>query len=362
MGMLDLLRSYGGMLPPSMGSGDLAFDPELGAVNPKQPLPPTSNALVGMAYGAGMLPKRLMDAAAASRSADMAPVTGDEGDIYRQSLDRALAFKNLVNTSNETAMTAAGIAAPAAEVGAAGALGGKLKPGAVAAAEEAPALAAPQQGISAYHGSPHDFDQFDLSKIGTGEGAQAYGHGLYFAENPKVAESYKGTVPNGLAWWNPKNFVTPAELPSGKGKMYEVNINAHPDEFLDWDKPLSEQHPQTQEAVKKAMGIDYYGKFDQAKSDKLWDQFKNANAGTAVRQGFIASDDSLVAQRLKDAGAPGIKYLDQGSRAKGEGSRNYVVFDPKIIAIMKKYGLAGMAPAAGAATTFGALGRPREEQ
>src|SRR5258706_8248564 len=33
--------------------------------------------------------------------------------------------------------------------------------------------------ITAYHGSPHDFDRFDLSRIGTGEGAQAYGHGLY---------------------------------------------------------------------------------------------------------------------------------------------------------------------------------------
>jgi GNAT superfamily N-acetyltransferase len=32
-------------------------------------------------------------------------------------------------------------------------------------------------GIRAYHGSPHDFERFDSSKIGTGEGAQAYGHG-----------------------------------------------------------------------------------------------------------------------------------------------------------------------------------------
>ena len=31
------------------------------------------------------------------------------------------------------------------------------------------------QGFIAYHGSPHDFDKFDMSKIGTGEGAQAYG-------------------------------------------------------------------------------------------------------------------------------------------------------------------------------------------
>lgn len=47
------------------------------------------------------------------------------------------------------------------------------------------------KGIRAYHGSPHDFDRFDMSKIGTGEGAQAYGHGLYFAENEGVAKSYK---------------------------------------------------------------------------------------------------------------------------------------------------------------------------
>lgn len=45
--------------------------------------------------------------------------------------------------------------------------------------------------IRAYHGSPHDFDKFDMTKIGTGEGAQVYGHGLYFAENPAVARSYQ---------------------------------------------------------------------------------------------------------------------------------------------------------------------------
>ncbi len=42
-------------------------------------------------------------------------------------------------------------------------------------------------GIKAYHSSPYDFDKFDLKKIGTGEGAQVYGHGLYFAENPAVS-------------------------------------------------------------------------------------------------------------------------------------------------------------------------------
>mgnify|MGYP000081260380 CR=1 FL=1 len=45
-------------------------------------------------------------------------------------------------------------------------------------------------GIRAYHGSPHDFDRFLMDKIGTGEGAQAYGHGLYLADHPEVAKGY----------------------------------------------------------------------------------------------------------------------------------------------------------------------------
>ena len=48
--------------------------------------------------------------------------------------------------------------------------------------------------IKAYHGTPHEFDRFDMSKIGTGEGAQAYGYGLYFAENPEVSEGYRKSL------------------------------------------------------------------------------------------------------------------------------------------------------------------------
>ena len=45
--------------------------------------------------------------------------------------------------------------------------------------------------IKAFHGSPHLFNKFSMDKIGTGEGAQAYGHGLYFAENPATASNYR---------------------------------------------------------------------------------------------------------------------------------------------------------------------------
>jgi len=45
-------------------------------------------------------------------------------------------------------------------------------------------------GKKVYHGSPHRFDKFSLSKIGTGEGRQVFGHGLYFADNPNIAKEY----------------------------------------------------------------------------------------------------------------------------------------------------------------------------
>ena len=44
---------------------------------------------------------------------------------------------------------------------------------------------------SAWHGTPHDFAEFLLSAIGTGEGAQAHGWGLYFAGERSTSEAYK---------------------------------------------------------------------------------------------------------------------------------------------------------------------------
>ena len=44
---------------------------------------------------------------------------------------------------------------------------------------------------SAWHGTPHDFDGFDLGAIGTGEGTQAHGWGLYFAQNREASQGYR---------------------------------------------------------------------------------------------------------------------------------------------------------------------------
>ena len=44
--------------------------------------------------------------------------------------------------------------------------------------------------VSLFHGSPHSFDKFSTDYMGTGEGAQAYGWGLYFTDREEIAKRY----------------------------------------------------------------------------------------------------------------------------------------------------------------------------
>lgn len=43
--------------------------------------------------------------------------------------------------------------------------------------------------------------------------------------------------------------------------------------------------------------------------------------------------------RFADAGIPGIRYLDAGSRGTGQGTSNYVVFDDALIELLKRNGV-----------------------
>ena len=148
-------------------------------------------------------------------------------------------------------------------------------------------------GIIAFHGSAADFDGFALEKIGTGEGAQAYGYGLYFSDKEAIAEWYRNTLssmgvdPQPLkdagmtvteemmaasyirtsnsaedaakdwANWHGKPFNddlidTFKAAQVSDGKMYKVGLEVRPDDLLDYDLPFSEQTPTIQAALEKA--------------------------------------------------------------------------------------------------------------
>jgi hypothetical protein len=235
----------------------------------------------------------------------------------------------------------------------------------------------PMSELDVYHGTPHRFPgteanplgEFDASKIGTGEGAQAYGHGVYYAENPEVAKGYQPRDPKAEA--KLMNLYKQAEarqnydamevleaamlhrtaselreqFPKQKGlvtRIGKINEKAAgslykadlPDEMidrmLDWDKPLREQAPNIQEVVSRYI-IEmepYLPSNSRMKYLALNQRVRDADITGAElyknAQELLGSQ--LTAALLKKQGIPGIRYLDAGSRDGGSGTRNFVVF------------------------------------
>lgn len=247
-------------------------------------------------------------------------------------------------------------------------------------------------GMTVFHGSPHVFERFDMSKLGTGEGAQAYGRGMYVAQNPNVAGEYQKSMagrtdlnerPSDPAFvhavqsFRDANYPLdqiPAEMKKAystitdkdiklaiqatdPGNLYKVDLpDTHIRRMLDWDEPLKNQ-PAPVRNLAKSLNMDL--------NDLGGDLVGKIGKGEAGKQ------------ILQNAGIPGIKYLDEKSRwsphqvdisVKGQpyassqfvtkaqadqyakdkqaegfqtqykniGTRNFVVFDPNHLTILER--------------------------
>jgi hypothetical protein len=267
--------------------------------------------------------------------------------------------------------------------------------------------------LDVYHGTPHTLPptaknplgEFDASKIGTGEGAQAYGHGIYVAENPAVAKdytfleqnwfdtseaTYKGkpidywydkaqkdkdlayrtknkalekdatareaywenimthshpekvlktmTDPD-YGWDEATKYAKSIDLTKFKGipdagNLYKVDL---PDEMiakmLDWDKPLSQQHPD----VQAAFNLSKYSPDSPIHNMTGMEAYVNYGK----RFGNPTSSAPETAKAFSDLGITGIRYLDAGSRDIGKGTSNFVIFPSKekSMTILERNGL-----------------------
>jgi hypothetical protein len=160
---------------------------------------------------------------------------------------------------------------------------------------------------------------------------------LQGSKAPEVQEAYRMLE---------RGDPLPNRTPATGGKMYEVNINAKPEQFLDWDKPLQQQPPIVQDLARNA---DLSHLQEGNRTRVMLEKFR---AGEEQPH-YLATGHTLhnaledygmkprpeLSAYLKDQGIPGIKYLDQGSRGAGSGTNNYVLFDDKIIDILRKYGI-----------------------
>lgn len=247
--------------------------------------------------------------------------------------------------------------------------------------------------LMAFHGTPHRFaaeegaplGRFRSEKIGSGEGAQVYGYGTYFAEAPGVAKGYQTDLSRNLWKQNPpddpvaraalerfngdiqyakdilkeqvavlrENFspnfaaaerglIALENYKPPTGSIYTVDI---PDEMigkmLDWDKPLSEQPKLVRQFFEPLVAP--IRKAEAQGSVPEWGDFAAPRdydpLGSELMQLLGRSDQMSAASvlsggtggaassaKLQAAGILGIRYLDAGSRGAGDGTRNIVVF------------------------------------
>lgn len=206
-------------------------------------------------------------------------------------------------------------------------------------------------GLTVWHGSPYKFTKFDASKIGTGEGAQAYGHGLYVAENPNVAKQYQKNVKdlNSIQAYNSRlnqltkvmdeDSVYPGayrKFKSEKGRnaadeydaliemrnqksvdpgsLYKIDLpDEHIEKMLDYDKSWMQQPQNVRDSIDVSKLLKYYNTEDMPTSQVMYHVKQNMSP-------------AAFSEFLRKKGIPGIKYLDEGSRDAKEGTRNFVVF------------------------------------
>lgn len=296
---------------------------------------------------------------------------------------------------------------------------------------------------------------FDINRIGTGEGAQAYGFGAYGTQAPDVGRGYRQTllrrhdipdtpqiggqaiqdvysqierraarlpieqarkeydklaiieqmiidgdilgVKQGRADYDPEAYKWFEQSIAPKytrpGALYEMQVNAPQSMFLDWDKPIADQTPEVQASLqaagiydpdieyriallqneKQIIALDRDPVTNAMRDERRWHDLsseieqlrKKQPANMTGRQAYYlsaadATSQAEASEALKGAGIPGIQYLDQASRGDGDGTRNFVIFDPKMIEILEKYGLAGATT--GAAVLGGAAMQDEPEE
>lgn len=222
------------------------------------------------------------------------------------------------------------------------------------------------QKQAVWHGSPHSFDKFSTSKIGTGEGNQAFGYGLYFTDLKDIAEKYTigqmsdvldevitsnnndideaikslqyvvdNNVNGGKKIWS--KYLEEAKRIKSKKNLYKVKI--HGDKtieelnFLNWDKQVPDD---IFDKIGKAAGNNVVIKI-------LAEPYnRNGINGETLYKNISRelNSDKKASEFLLKAGIDGIRYpaesLSKGATSETARGFNYVVFDENAVEIDEK--------------------------
>jgi hypothetical protein len=229
--------------------------------------------------------------------------------------------------------------------------------------------------LEAYHGTPHKIEgAFDIKKMGTGEGAQAYGPGMYFAENPNVAIQYKNILSKPEFTKTGQGMELRGQLPRMLDESYSELVaknGIQQTNYGDVTDIVGQRLDRQMKDALKANDMDWYNKTADMKMDlarfrenpppntgnlykvdipdeyipnmldwdkPLKDQTKILEGILSKNSGFtgqtkreiqklvnknatggelfelFGKDQKELADELAKLGVPGVRYLDEGSR------------------------------------------------
>lgn len=258
--------------------------------------------------------------------------------------------------------------------------------------ENAAKFKQPLYEAEAYHGSPYSFDKFDMKRIGTGEGAQAYGYGLYFSSKEQVAKWYAeqlGRAPmlidenlltsedkdklqkainferdidgttydykgvrylydkiTGIYWKGKEEIISNTEFYRTLNKasqevigkdifnfsgrnLYKVKLwEGKEQNLLNFDEPITKKQFKQIEEAIKKEGIDFKGEIKAENGEDLYYAISAAIKTDEMTRGESQREASAFLNR---AGFDGIVYKGATS-----GETNYVVFDEEAIKIAER--------------------------
>ena len=236
--------------------------------------------------------------------------------------------------------------------------------------------------LTAWHGTPHKIvGKFDINKVGTGEGAQAYGHGMYFAESPSVATQYRNILSKPEFTKNAQGMEMRGQLPRMLDESYSELISKNgiqQTNYGDVTDIVGQRLDRQMKDALKAKDMDWYNKTADMKLDLArfkesppantgnlykvdipdadipnmldWDKpfkdqtpsvqaaikqlepkIKQINPNLNVEnldgkgiyhayQQYRGNQPDFASEGMNELGIKGIRYLDQGSRNPGFSS------------------------------------------
>ena len=218
-----------------------------------------------------------------------------------------------------------------------------------------------------YHGSGAEFDHFDHSHMGEGEGAQAYGWGTYVTEVRGIGEGYAIRSKNGISMsreeWSLKRselesniYRAKEQLPFLKGE-YKAEVEAQiseweeqlkdyephnylytveiPDDnggnYLDWNGHPSESLLKDVGSFLESNGFervqDSPARYERGESTVVLNPNATGADLYAELQEALGSDKK-ASLALAELGYAGIKYpAEFRSGGRKDGAKNYVIFN-----------------------------------